>query len=74
MNWPGDPYAFCSKQCERIVYCVVCFARKCPAGRDPGLHGSFCDHDCSGYRLDPQPGHLWPGELERIREQEDFER
>jgi hypothetical protein len=30
--------------------------------------GSLCDDDCPGYREDPQPGHLWPGELERINE------
>jgi len=26
------------------------------------MANSLCDHECPGYRLDPKPGSLWPGE------------
>jgi hypothetical protein len=48
---------------------MVCGRLKKPLGRDSRDNG-LCDCDCEGYRQPPEPGHLWPGELARIREQE----
>lgn len=45
------------------VNCTVCRKRKQPIGRDAPLGSYMCNpHDCEGYRQDPQPGDLWPGE------------
>lgn len=46
------------------VECTVCHRTKKPWGRDASLGSAngYCDHSCGGYRLDPQPGDLWPGE------------
>lgn len=47
------------------VYCTVCGRRKTPIGRSAPLElaGNLChDTDCSGYRLEPYPGELWPNE------------
>lgn len=49
----------------RAVTCTVCGLQKKPRGRDaPAAIGGLCDWKCSGYSLDPDPGHLWPGEKE----------
>lgn len=49
--------------------CATCGRTKKPIGRDAGIaHNSFCagDHPgekgCPGYRQEPYPGDLWPGE------------
>lgn len=49
------------------VYCTVCGLRKKPHGRSApdAMANGLCDQDCEGYRLDPQPGCLWPGETEQ---------
>ena len=46
------------------VDCAVCGMRKKPIGRSAPLEmaNSLCDGDCPGYRQDPYPGQLWPGE------------
>ena len=46
------------------VDCAVCGMRKKPIGRSAPLEmaNSMCDDDCPGYRQDPYPGQLWPGE------------
>jgi hypothetical protein len=46
------------------VYCTVCKMRKSPIGRSAPLEmaNSLCDDECPGYREDPKPGSLWPGE------------
>lgn len=46
------------------VECTVCGLRKQPIGRSApmAMAGSLCDDDCPGYREDPYPGQLWPGE------------
>lgn len=59
----------CSAACEAQVRCLTCGLIKKPIGRDSRDNG-LCDEDCSGYRQAPAPGHLWPGELARIREME----
>ncbi len=48
------------------VWCTVCPRSKKPRGRSaaPAMANSLCDDDCPGYRLDPKPGDLWPGETE----------
>lgn len=48
------------------VYCATCGLRKKPIGRDApmAMATSLCDHECSGYRQNPRPGGLWPGEKE----------
>jgi len=54
----------CTAACWEPVYCTVCGRRKAPRGRSVALEAAngFCDWECSGYRLDPRPGHLWPNE------------
>ena len=46
------------------VECTVCGLRKKPVGRSAPMEmaNSLCDHECPGYRQDPKPGELWPGE------------
>jgi protein gp37 len=46
------------------VNCTVCGRRKQPSGRSAPMDtaGSMCDSDCTGYRAEPFPGQLWPGE------------
>lgn len=46
------------------VYCAICGQRKKPVGRSAALEmaNSLCDSDCPGYRQEPYPGQLWPGE------------
>jgi hypothetical protein len=46
------------------VECTICHRRKAPRGRSvaAAMANSMCDDDCPGYRLDPYPGQLWPGE------------
>ncbi len=47
--------------------CTTCGLPKKPIGRDAplALANGLCDHECPGYREDPQPGHLWPEEMPR---------
>lgn len=52
------------------IFCTVCGKQKPPRGRSIPLllYGYFCApsldpaEECPGYRQDPQPGDLWPGE------------
>jgi len=55
----------CTTACEVWPVCTVCGHTKSPAGRSLPLDmcSGYCDPDCPGYRTDPQPGHLFPGEL-----------
>jgi len=48
------------------VECRNCGRTKKPVGRSAPteMANSMCDNECSGYRLDPKPGSLWPGETE----------
>lgn len=50
--------------CSAMPTCATCGRRKAPRGRSVPLElaSSLCGVDCEGYRLDPQPGHLWPNE------------
>lgn len=54
--------------CDRVggpwVSCTVCDRYKVPIGRSAPLvtAGHLCDSDCPGYREEPHPGELWPGE------------
>lgn len=47
------------------VDCQTCGLRKSPVGRSVPLPmaNSLCDFECPGYREEPRPGSLWPGEL-----------
>ncbi len=56
----------CTKDCEIMPNCLTCGLMKKPIGRDApaACQGGYCDEECSGYRQDPMPGHLWPGELD----------
>ena len=45
-----------------VVECAGCGQRKAPIGRSVPLAMYLCDCDCPGYRQDPYPGSLWPGE------------
>ena len=51
-----------SEEVGVAVTCTVCGHRKKPIGRSAPLGAYMCDHECSGYVHDPQPGYLWPGE------------
>jgi len=67
----SEHYPECSSDCEVMPDCVVCRKRKAPRGRSipPAAAGTYCDDwNCKGYLLDPRPGHLWPGELEELRD------
>jgi hypothetical protein len=44
------------------VYCAVCRHCKAPIGRSVPLGFFMCDDECPGYRDEPRPGSLWPGE------------
>ena len=48
-----------------LVTCLVCGLRKPPLGRSVAMEAAsgMCGHDCDGYRKDPCPGTMWPGEL-----------
>jgi hypothetical protein len=46
------------------VVCTTCGRMKKPLGRSGPLQGGYCDDDCRGYRSDPTPGDLWPGETD----------
>ena len=46
------------------VRCTLCGRTKKPVGRSAPLGTHWCDDDCEGYRCDPKPGCLWPGESE----------
>lgn len=48
------------------VYCKTCGREKQPHGRSvsPAVHGAYCDEECEGYRQEPRPGCLFPGETE----------
>lgn len=63
-----DHYRYCTLACEAVVHCKACGLRKKPRGRDAPLAmaNSLCDQDCPGYVENPQPPHLWPGELAQI--------
>jgi len=65
-------YADCTIDCERAPDCTTCRKRKHPIGRDPGAAAAsgYCGNDCAGYHMAPTVGHLWPGELKRIRQEE----
>jgi hypothetical protein len=67
-----DLYKDCTLECEREATCTVCGQRKNPIGRSAPLamNASLCDWECDGYREDPRPPHLWPGELASIRADE----
>ena len=60
----GDGWREAEPEVGQAVTCSVCGLRKEPIGRSaPGpMAGSLCDHECSGYSLEPAIGSLWPGE------------
>jgi len=47
-----------------IVTCAVCGFQKKPIGRDAPFNAYYCEDGCPGYRAEPYPGSLWPGETE----------
>lgn len=61
----------CVDECEAAPICTTCHLRKPPRGRSvaPEMANGMCGYDCRGYLDNPKPGHLWPGELKRIREE-----
>jgi hypothetical protein len=46
------------------VTCTTCGRNKEPHGRSASMYSSGCDSDCEGYRSEPLPGCLWPGETD----------
>jgi hypothetical protein len=46
------------------VRCGECGRTKKPIGRSEPLGVSYCNDECHGYRNNPRPGSLWPGESE----------
>lgn len=65
-------YKDCTVDCERMPHCEICGRTKKPIGRDV-IKADYCNDECEGYRQEPTPGHLWPGELAVIRELADIE-
>ena len=47
-----------------LVRCAVCDDMKKPIGRSGPVGAHYCDDGCPGYRQEPRPGSLWPGESE----------
>lgn len=64
-------YDNCTAECEAMPECARCHRRKQPQGRSAALEAAngYCDSDCEGYYEQPRSGHLWPGELRRMREE-----
>jgi len=62
MNKVTVPQPDCKTGCAPM--CSVCLMRKKPIGRSAPMEmaNSLCDSDCVGYRQDPTPCDLWPGE------------
>jgi hypothetical protein len=63
----------CTVECEAMPMCPVCHRLKAPLGRSvpPESFGGYCTgSECAAYYDAPKPGHLWPGELRRQREEE----
>lgn len=50
------------------IECTTCRRTKAPRGRSvaPATSGSLCDDTCAGYRNDPKPSDLWPGEVRPV--------
>lgn len=61
-----DYYKYCTTECEREPTCDVCGRRKLPSGRSAPMECGGCSDGCPGYRKEPKPGHLWPGELAQM--------
>ena len=64
-DWNAD----CTVECEARVRCTTCDRLKAPVGRSLPLEmvNGYCGRDCDGYRESPEPGHLFQGELHRLR-------
>ena len=65
----------CTTACEAMPECTVCHRSKKPIGRDAPVAAAngYCDFECDGFAIGEQPGHLWPGELARARNEWDDE-
>ena len=63
----------CTIECERRVKCAVCEKPKPPIGRSVPIAAAngYCNHECPGYSQPPEAGHLWPGELKRMDEEDE---
>ena len=61
MGW--DQRLIGSERCESVE-CRACGKTKAPIGRSVPMECAigYCGSDCWGYRADPWPGDLWPGE------------
>ena len=58
----SDKRPSCASGCAPT--CQTCGMRKKPVGRSAPLEMAnwLCDDDCPGYRAEPTPCDLWPGE------------
>jgi hypothetical protein len=74
---PGEVQDLAAKQqehteaCYAQPHCTVCGKRKAPNGRSVPMEmaTSLCNADCNGYHQEPLPGHLWPDERPRLRDE-----
>lgn len=58
----------------RRPVCTVCGLGKAPIGRSTPLGSCYCDFECPGYREEPLPDTLFPGEPSReLAEEEGWE-
>lgn len=57
-----EPHGVCTEGCK--PKCSQCLRIKKPVGRSApiGLHFLLCEDECKGYREEPTPCDLWPGE------------
>jgi hypothetical protein len=59
---PARPTPEAPQEVGVAVKCRTCGQRKAPRGRSVPMEMYLCDHECPGYREEPYPGYLWPGE------------
>jgi len=58
----------CTVGCSPV--CTTCKQLKVPVGRSPPCEWGGCNHECPGYREDPSPCDLWPGEEREPKQQQ----
>ena len=46
------------------IRCTTCGMTKAPRGRSVPFGSFLCESDCKGFREEPFPGDLWPGETD----------
>jgi hypothetical protein len=58
-----------TEACYAQPTCTTCGRKKAPRGRLASDMMNVCGEWCDGYRSEPLPGHLWPSERPRLRDE-----